>query len=192
MKLIIGLGNPGEKYIETRHNLGWRVIDYLHQNLKLEDWRLAKKFDSLISQRNTNQEKIILSKPQTMMNNSGRAVKALVDYYKISKQDILIVHDEIDLPLGKIKLQQDRSSAGHRGVQSIIDRLGTKDFIRMRIGIAPRIKNQESPKQNKSAAEQVRIKNTERFVLEKFTEQEEEIIQKSIKKAAQIIETAMK
>lgn len=192
MKLIIGLGNPGEKYIETRHNLGWRVIDYLHQNLKLEDWRLAKKFDSLISQRNTNQEKIILSKPQTMMNNSGRAVKALVDYYKISKQDILIIHDEIDLPLGKIKLQQDRSSAGHRGVQSIIDRLGTKDFIRMRIGIAPRIKNQESPKQNKSAAEQVRIKNTERFVLEKFTEQEEEIIQKSIKKAAQIIETAMK
>lgn len=178
MKLIIGLGNPGNKYEKTRHNLGWRVIDQLHQNLEFDIWNLSKKFDSLISEGNFNNQKIILAKPQTFMNNSGLAVRHLADYYKIPSQKILIIHDEIDLWLGEIRLQKNRGSAGHQGIQSIIEKLETKDFIRMRIGI-------------KSINSEQRTVNSEKFVLQKFTPQEEKIIQQTIKRAAQMIMTAL-
>jgi len=157
MKLIVGLGNPGSKYEKTRHNIGFMVIDFLIQ---------SKQFDS---------KKIKLIKPQTMMNNSGQEVKSIADYYKIPAQDILVIHDDIDLPLGQIKIQQNRSSAGHKGVQSIIDSLGTKDFIRMRIGIRP---------------EELTI-DTEKFVIQKFTPQEQKIIDKEIKGIAALIATTL-
>ena len=175
MKLIVGLGNPGDKYKKTRHNLGFRVIDQLHQNLAFDSWHLAKNFKTLISQGMLNRQKIILAKPQTFMNNSGQTVKSLVDYYRIPLEEILIIHDEIDLPLGKIRIQKGSRSAGHQGVQSIINRLGTKNFIRMRIGIKP-------------AASQE--KDTEKFVLEKFTLEEEKTVQATIKKAADLVTAA--
>lgn len=178
MKLIIGLGNPGLKYEKTRHNLGWRIIEQLARELGTNDWKIEMQFNALIFRGNFNQEKIILAKPQTFMNNSGLAAKALVDYYKILNEDILIIHDEIDLPLGEIRLQKGRGSAGHKGVKSIIDKLKTNDFIRMRIGIRP-------PETSFPI-------NTEKFVLEKFTEEEEKIIQETIKKAVQMIKTAIK
>jgi PTH1 family peptidyl-tRNA hydrolase len=177
MKLIIGLGNPGDKYEKTRHNLGFQVIDELKKNLEFRTWNLTKKFNALISEGTFNHQKIILAKPQTFMNNSGQAVRALTDYYKISPEDILIIHDDIDLPLEEIRIQKGRGSAGHKGVQSIIDQLGTKDFIRMRIGIRPN----EAPKKI----------NAEQFVLQKFTAEEEKIIQPTIKKAAQMIVAAL-
>jgi len=157
MKLIIGLGNPGTKYKKTRHNIGFMVIDFLIKNEEF------------------NSKKVKLIKPQTFMNNSGQEVKKIVDYYKIPIENIIIIHDDIDLSLGEIKVQQNRSSAGHKGVQSIIDNLGTQDFIRMRIGIKP---------------EELKI-NTEKFVIQKFTEEEQEIINKTINKAATLIATAL-
>jgi PTH1 family peptidyl-tRNA hydrolase len=176
MKLIVGLGNPGEKFEKTRHNLGFRVIDELHQNLEFSSWNLAKKFNTLISENMLKGKKIILAKPQTFMNSSGQVVKALVDYYKIKSPDILIIHDDIDLPLGEIRLQKSRGSAGHKGVQSIIDALGTKDFARLRIGIRPNLDQKTE---------------TEKFVLEKFTNEEEKIIQQTLKKATEKISVAL-
>lgn len=157
MILIVGLGNPGHKYEKTRHNVGFRVIDVLKKT---------------ISDKN-----IILFKPQTFMNQSGRAVKKLNTKYKIPATNIWVIHDDIDLPLGTIRINQDASSAGHKGVQSIIDELGTKNFTRIRIGIQPKIRKPQ---------------NVEKFVLEKFTKEEEKIIKKVIEKAVKIIKENLK
>jgi len=179
MKLIIGLGNPGVKYEKTRHNLGFRIIEKLAQEIKINSWKINLQFNAAIIESIFNKEKIILAKPHTFMNNSGLAVKSLSAYYKIPAENILVIHDEIDLPLGKIKIQKGRGPAGHKGIQSIIDRLNNKDFIRMRIGI-------------KSINNEQRTANTEKFVLQKFTREEEKSIQKTIEKAAQMIATALK
>jgi PTH1 family peptidyl-tRNA hydrolase len=177
MKLIVGLGNPGTKFERTRHNLGFRVINQLAQEIGIGNWKEETKFNALIAQGSFNDQKITLAKPKTFMNNSGLAVQAIANYYKIPIEEILIVHDDIDLLLGEIKIQKGRGSAGHKGVQSIINHLGTKDFIRIRIGIKP---------ENNKLLEI----ETEKFVLQKFTLQEEKIIQETIKKAAALLTTA--
>jgi len=177
MKLIIGLGNPGIKYEKTRHNFGFLVVDELAKKMNTDDWKIKMQFNANIAEGNTNDKKIILAKPQTFMNNSGIAVKSIADYYKIPYEEISIIHDDIDLPLGEIKIQQSRGAAGHKGVQSIIDTLKTKDFIRIRIGLKPT--NQE------------RIIDTEKFVLQKFSKNEEKIVQKTIGKAVGLITTAL-
>ena len=182
MKLIIGLGNPGEKYIKTRHNIGFRVADELTKELGSENWQLKSKLKALISESIFNNEKILLAKPQTFMNLSGQAVKALSTYYKINPQNIWIVHDDIDLPLGTFKISQNITSAGHKGVQSIIDSLGTKDFVRFRIGIRP--------DNSKQVAVSKKI-DTERFVLEKFSKDEERIIKQIIKKTTDALLVAL-
>jgi PTH1 family peptidyl-tRNA hydrolase len=174
MKLIVGLGNPEKKYEKTRHNLGFRVIDVLAQEIKIDDWKNEKRFKALIAQGIFKEQRIILAKPQTFMNNSGQAVKLISDYYKIPISEILIIHDEIDLPLGEIKIQKGRGAAGHKGVESIIKEIKSKDFTRVRIGIKP------------LSSHQLKI-NTEKFVLENFTKQEESIVQKTIEKSADLI-----
>ena len=176
MKLIVGLGNPGSKYEKTRHNFGWRVIEKLAVFLKLDDWQVDLRFKASISQGSFNGQKIILAKPHTFMNNSGLAVKRIADYYRIPVEEILIIHDDIDLPLGKIKVQQNREAAGHKGVQSVIDQLKTKRFARIRMGL--------KPVQTENA-------DTEKFVLGKFTDQEERIVQEKIEKAAHLIRAAL-
>ncbi|MFH1938191.1 MAG: aminoacyl-tRNA hydrolase [Patescibacteria group bacterium] len=170
MKLIIGLGNPGIKYEKTRHNLGWLVIDQLAQKIGINNWKNEVKFNSLLAQGNFNDQKIILAKPETFMNDSGSAVQAIANYYKIPSKEIIIIHDEIDLPLGEIKVQESRGAAGHKGVQSIINHLGINDFNRIRIGIKPEKNNIE----------------TEKFVMQKFTNEEEEVLKEIIERAAQI------
>lgn len=177
MKLIVGLGNPGAKYQKTRHNLGFLVIDYLAQN---EEWKKSKKTNCLYLKKQINSEAVELIKPQTFMNNSGRAVNYAQKKHYIKPEDIIVIHDDIDLPLGEIKIQKGRGSAGHHGVQSVIDQLGTKDFTRMRIGIKP-INNTEG-----------RITNAEKFVLENFTAEEKDLIKQIIEKAVQMITTAIK
>ena len=169
MKLIIGLGNPDEKYRRTRHNLGWRIIDQLVLKYKIGALAEEKKFKAALVIGVYNNEKTILAKPLTYMNNSGQSVKAISSYYKIPPADILVIHDDIDLVLGDMRLQKNRGAAGHKGVQSIIDHLKTKDFSRLRIGILP---------QDKESI------NTEKYVLENFTDAEEEIVSSIIKKAA--------
>lgn len=136
MKLIVGLGNPGEKYQHTRHNAGFLAVDYYLKNLS-PDWQ--SKFKSEICQLVSGTEIIMFAKPQTFMNNSGEAVKEICDFYKIEpEKDLLVIHDDKDLPIGisGIREADDSSSAGHNGVQNIIDKLGTQNFHRIRIGIA--------------------------------------------------------
>jgi len=171
MILIVGLGNPGIKYKKTRHNVGFLTIDNLQKINQLPPWHFEKKFDSEISQGKINQKKVTLAKPQTYMNNSGVAVKKLIRNLKLKIENLIVIHDDLDLVLGKFKLQKGRGSAGHKGVKSIIDALGTKDFWRLRIGIKPPfLKEKKREWVNK-------------FVLENFTKEEEKIIQGVIKEA---------
>lgn len=135
MKLIIGLGNPGAKYEKTWHNLGFATLDQLQKNWQLPNFKKEKKFSAMVAIGNFNDQKIILAKPQTFMNDSGLAVKALLNYYKISPADLVVIHDDLDLPLTKIRISNDSSAGGHNGVKSIIENLKSQKFIRLKIGI---------------------------------------------------------
>jgi len=174
MKLIIGLGNPGKKYENTRHNLGFLVVDLLADS---DEWKENKKANCLYIKKQINSEEVELVKPLTFMNNSGKVVNYIQKKHYIDIKDIVVIHDDIDLELGKIKIQQSRGSAGHKGVQSIIDALGTKDFTRIRLGIKP--------------IDKEIIMDTEKIVLQKFTKDEEKIIQEIIKKAAGLLTAAL-
>jgi PTH1 family peptidyl-tRNA hydrolase len=138
MRIIIGLGNPGQQYAGTRHNIGFQIIDgFYNENktaLNFSVWQKNKKFHAEICEGNFNGEKIILAKPETFMNESGIAVGALFHFYKIAPLELIVIHDDLDLPLGKIKVQANISSAGHNGIKSIIEKIGTQDFWRVRIG----------------------------------------------------------
>ncbi|MCK5080732.1 MAG: aminoacyl-tRNA hydrolase [Candidatus Moranbacteria bacterium] len=160
-KLIIGLGNPGEKYAKTRHNIGFMILDLLAEEYSA-NFKFDKNSNSEVSEIIDKGEKILLCKPQTFMNNSGQAVQALTSYYKVEPQAIKIIHDEIDLPFADIRLSENSSSAGHKGVQSIIDHLGTQEFKRLRFGI--------QREDNDSA--------TEMFVLKNFSKEELDGIEK--------------
>lgn len=136
MKLVIGLGNPGKEYQRTRHNAGFLLIDYIISNFEFPESKLDKKTTADTSKGELEGKRILLAKPQTFMNNSGLAVKALVQFYKLTPDNIIIVHDDKDIPLGETRVQKNRGAAGHNGVASIIQELGTQDFTRIRIGVA--------------------------------------------------------
>lgn len=133
MQIIIGLGNPGEKYGNTRHNIGFRILDKIAKKLEVT-FRLKKDFKAEVAEIDFNNTVVKLIKPQTFMNDSGQAVVKIKNFYKVSSRNILVVHDDVDLALGKIRIQLDGSSAGHKGIQSIIDATGN-DFWRVRIGV---------------------------------------------------------
>ena len=149
MKLIVGLGNPEKKYDNTRHNIGFMLVDYLYEEwLSKEDfdsWGRNKKLLADVSIGTINNEKIMIAKPLTYMNNSGRSVQAIAAYFKIAAKDIYVLHDELDLTLGNYKIQTGKSSAGHNGVESIINQLGNNDFSRIRIGIGKEDKAKQGP-----------------------------------------------
>lgn len=156
MFLIVGLGNPGEKYEETRHNVGAILINELeYSNLK----------------------EAVLVKPQTFMNSSGKAVKKRLKELNLKPENLIVVHDDLDIPLGELRISKDRGAAGHKGVESIIKTLGTKNFIRFRIGILPQL--------NKP-------KNPEKFVLQKFNRVEKKIIKQTVQKTVRAIEMVLK
>jgi len=140
---------------------------FSQKTLDFPDFEFNKKFNAEISKNNLEEKEILLAKPQTYMNLSGTAVKAILDFYKLSPNDIIVIHDDIDIPLGKYKIATDSSSAGHNGVQNIIDQLGTQKFRRIRIGIG----------QEKEGALVCRL-GVHDFVLEKFTPEELETIEK--------------
>lgn len=134
MKLIVGLGNPGNEYVKTRHNAGFLLIDRLCEKLGLT---LDKnKCRALYGIYRHNGEKIIIAKPLTFMNLSGNAVSSLMHFYGIAPEDLIVVHDDLDLPLGKLRLRSQGSSGGQKGMASIINALGTSKINRMRIGIS--------------------------------------------------------
>lgn len=136
MKLIVGLGNIGDKYCFTRHNAGFMVVDRMAvaNNLSFKN---DSKLKSLITKLRLFGEDILLIKPTTFMNLSGEAVRAVMDYYKIKIEDVLIIYDDISLELGKIRFRASGSDGGHNGIKSVIKHFGTKDFARLKIGIGP-------------------------------------------------------
>lgn len=133
VKMIVGLGNPGEKYHETKHNIGFMVLD---QWAKQENVTFNKsKHQGLYTEFFVGGEKVILVKPQTFMNLSGQCVKPLMDYFKIDIDDVVIIYDDMDLPIGKIRLRQKGSAGGHNGIKSLIQHFGTQTFNRVKVGV---------------------------------------------------------
>lgn len=172
MKLIIGLGNPGEKYKSTRHNLGRLIVKNFQRKADFPDFELKKKMKALISKKG----KTILALPETFMNTSGASVKLLTKRYILDPKNLIVVHDDFALELGKLRISKNRSSGGHKGIQSIINELKTKDFIRFRIGIKPKH----------------RPKDLDKFVLKKFTKQEKETIKKAVEQSVKALELTLK
>lgn len=170
MKLIVGLGNPEIKYAFTRHNTGFLAIDELLTrlgNLGLE----KDKFDGIFTKTKIDDEDVIIAKPMTYMNSSGDFIKPLADFYKIEAKDIIVVYDELALPVGKVKVTKEGSAAGHNGIKSIIANLGTEKFIKIRIGI----------KDEKPFISQID------FVLMKYTPEELKAQKENIDRAVDII-----
>lgn len=157
--LIVGLGNPGKQYAHTRHNLGARVVEATRKALGHPAFRASRTLRARVSHGTP-----LLAIPTTFMNDSGRAVRALLRAAKLHPDSLLVVHDDKDLAFGRIKLQNSRSAAGHRGVQSIIDELGTKVFWRLRVGIGPPPSGIE----------------TDVYVLARFTPAEEQAVQDTV------------
>ncbi len=166
MKVIVGLGNPGEKYAHTRHNVGFDVIDFLARDLGTDMKEI--KFKAVYGVSNINGEKIYLLKPMTYMNLSGESVRPLIDYYKIDVDNVLVVYDDLDLPVGKIRLRQKGGHGGHNGIKSLIAHLGTNEFKRIRVGI-------DRPDPGESVAN---------YVLGKYRSEEQPLIQEAIEQAA--------
>ena len=192
MKLIVGLGNPGEKYEKTRHNLGFMVVeDFLkaYAPVSQTSWDNKDKFKSLVaeiewnSRKQKSLEKVILAKPKTYMNNSGMAVSLLAKFYKVAPSDIWIIHDEIDLPIGSMKIRLGGSGAGHRGVESIINVLGTDKFWRFRMGIGV--------SKSKDSLAKSFLGNTTEFVLRSFSGKEKSKVKTLLKRGVKAIETAL-
>jgi len=187
MKLIIGLGNPGEKYVGSRHNVGFDFLDRLAKHPRLapvgEELKFFRneKFQALIATTQIAGEKYILVKPQTFMNLSGKTVRKMLDFYKAEIKDLLIVSDDLDLPLGMVRTRLVGSSGGHKGIESIIDEIGAKDFARLRIGISDKTIG-DSESEHPYEKPEAKI-----FVLKKFNDRERPIIAKIISKSADII-----
>jgi len=133
VKLIVGLGNPGEQYQASRHNLGFLTIDYLagRHGISLQ----RRGFDSFLGQGRIGNEAVLLAKPQTFMNLSGAALEKLQAYFRTETEDLLVIHDDLDLPFQTVRLKKDGGSGGHKGLASIIERLGNSGFVRVRVGI---------------------------------------------------------
>jgi len=192
MIVFIGLGNPGQKFQKTRHNVGFGALDEFQKKNNFPDFKVAKKFLAEISEGILGKEKVVLAKPQTFMNESGKAVKLLTKNYKLPTTNLLVVHDDLDLPLGKIKIAKNRGSGGHKGVESIIKELKTKNFVRLRIGICPKNKIRMGAFAYPSGArrpERGCAIRMQKFVLESFKKEEEKIIKETIDEAAGAIET---
>ena len=133
MKVIVGLGNPGPKYRGTRHNVGFDVVDYLAKGPGAGPFR--SRFRAQLAELSENGQAILLVKPETFMNLSGRAVRDLLDFYKLSLEELLVVCDDINLPLGKLRVRAKGSHGGHNGLRNIQEHLGTVDYARLRIGV---------------------------------------------------------
>ena len=167
MKLVVGLGNPGEKYAQTRHNTGFMVLDEIIKRYVASS-HVNKKLGAILYF--LDKERLLL-KPQTFMNRSGGPVANIVRFYKIAPENLLVIHDDVDLTFGDIKHQFARGSAGHKGVESIVESLGTSKFNRARVGIGrPSIQME-----------------TDAWVLQKFSEEEKEKLQEIVSKAVGMI-----
>jgi PTH1 family peptidyl-tRNA hydrolase len=201
MKLIVGLGNPGEQYEHTRHNLGFMVLDHFLKDfstVKETAWDKNEKLKSDLAlidwqPKVGKAERVILAKPNTFMNNSGMSVQLIADFYKIAAEDIWIVNDDLDLPLGKLKIRFGGAAAGHHGVEDILEKLGTDKFWRFRLGIGE-IKTSASKMDddgNATVISKRNMGNTNDFVLGVFTSSDMGEVKKLIKNASNSLEVAL-
>ncbi len=140
MKIIVGLGNPGSEYEMTRHNVGFLVVDQISNIEKIDDWKEKRSLNSEIAEWIFD-EKIFLIKPTTFMNNSGIAVAKVLEYYKLTMNDLLVIHDDMDIEFGDIRIKNGGGTAGHHGLESIVSYLGSEKFLRIRVGIGKRGNN---------------------------------------------------
>lgn len=161
LTIVVGLGNPGQQYEQTRHNVGFLAVDILQQKLRFSEFQAEKKFQAMVSKGIHHGQKVALVKPLTFMNVSGQSVATLLNFHKCSPSELIVIHDDIDLPSGTIKTTLSSSSAGHNGVQNIIEMLGTQNFKRIRVGIG---------RPEKKDGECLPIHE---YVLQRFTKEEE-------------------
>jgi len=173
MKFVVGLGNLGEEYAKTRHNAGWLVIDTLATKIADFKFRTSSKHQSKYGKGLLAGEKVVLVKPQTFMNRSGESVKKILDYYKAPKKeldkDLYVVHDDLDFPLGKLRIHRGKSSGGHKGVQSVIDHIKTEDFVRFRIGVG----SVEGDKKN--------------YLLSNFNKREKKLVERTVERCVRAV-----
>ncbi|MDD5738566.1 MAG: aminoacyl-tRNA hydrolase [Candidatus Pacebacteria bacterium] len=185
MKIIVGLGNPGLKFRKTRHNIGFRFLDFLQKENNFPKFKLDKKSKAEISKGVISSQKVLLAKPQIFMNNSGFSVEALCSTFYVPCSTLIVVHDDFDLPFGEIKIAENSSSGGHRGVQSIIDNLKTQNFKRIRIGIRPSsragLTTGLRPANGNPVAANLKAED---FVLKKFSKAEEKNMADLLEKAS--------
>ncbi|MBB6447471.1 aminoacyl-tRNA hydrolase [Bacillus benzoevorans] len=166
MKLIVGLGNPGKQYEQTRHNIGFMVIERIAEKLNIQ--LDQAKFKGLFGTGFFEGEKVLLLKPLTYMNLSGESIRAIMDFYQIDPEDILVIYDDLDLPAGKIRLRQRGSAGGHNGIKSTISHLGTQEFNRIRVGI-------NRPTNGMAITD---------YVLGRFAREEQDPIQEAVERSA--------
>ncbi|MEK7158414.1 MAG: aminoacyl-tRNA hydrolase [Patescibacteria group bacterium] len=176
MKLIVGLGNPGEQYHRTRHNIGFRVVDFFGDTLGMKDWTPNQKFHARLCRGRIGKEELLLALPETFMNDSGIAAAALATFYHIAPQDFLVISDDKDLLFGKIRVRTQGSDGGHRGLRSILQNMGTVKIPRVKIGVLPPSRE---------------IKDTSAFVLRNFTKAEEAALAAIIPETATFLRTLM-
>ncbi|MFA5838620.1 MAG: aminoacyl-tRNA hydrolase [Candidatus Paceibacterota bacterium] len=179
--IIVGLGNPGEEYLNTRHNTGRIVLDYFADKNNFDEFEKDKRTNGLLSKGKIGKSSVILVEPETFMNKSGDCVSKFIK----SKKDVLgliVIHDDLDLPSGSFKISFNKGSAGHRGLESIIKKIKTKEFIRLRVGISPVT---PSGKIKKPIGEQKILD----FIIGKFSKKEDETMKKTFKKLSEALET---
>ncbi len=169
MKVIVGLGNPGPRYKDTRHNVGFQTLEELARRHPVQ--RQESRFDAIIAHLQIKQEKVFLLKPLTYMNLSGKAVRALIAYYKIDLRDIIVIYDDMDLPVGNLRIRSAGGTGGHRGMTSLVENLGTREFARIRIGIG------------RPPHEAID------WVLGRFSPEEKPLISNAVARAADAVET---
>ena len=163
MKLIIGLGNPGKTYEETRHNVGFKVLDLLRESLAVSEWKLEPRYKALVAEA----KDVLLIKPQTFMNLSGQAVWPIKKFFKVAMEDVLVIYDDMAFSVGTVKVRKSGGTGGHNGLKSVIESLGSEKFPRIRIGIG------------ESGA-----KEGAEHVLGKFSPDEKKVIDEVLKKAS--------
>lgn len=177
MKIIVGLGNPGTKYIFTRHNLGFMLIDAL-----AEEASFQKKYNSLIQKVQINEQKAILVKPQTFMNLSGQAIKEIMNFYKIELENLLVIHDDKDQVFGKMKFQKTRGDGGHKGIKNIHKELQTNNYTRLKLGIGPDYQKQED--KDKSPSTNTPLKQNLHTQPSSFLKQEQDENENSVREGS--------
>lgn len=168
MKIIVGLGNPGKEYERTRHNTGFMVLDRLSEKLNIEISQ--SKFKGLYGKGKYKGEDVLLLKPQTYMNLSGESLRAVMDFFKVDLEDVLVVYDDLDMPVGKLRLRQSGSAGGHNGIKNIILHTGSQNFNRIRVGI--------------DRSKYIKVVD---WVLSRFSKEEESAIEQGVENASEAV-----